>query len=493
MLRFQGGSLPANYIWTKILVHLQINEKDEMRLEIKELGAIKRAEFDLGKKLTIFCGPNGTGKTYAAFLIYALARLENRNLGYRLNANLLNLIITENRLEYPLDLEELWAFKTREVKSLEDRLGSIFAVADSKVNDFFAKTEISLLESKDDFFERIIKLKLDLKIRLYQYEFHFIKESGASTILVHVGEDTTKDEQYKSFLDIVFTSRLYSILAFHPLTSSAIFPVERNSIYTFSNELSIRRNEALEHLQALSTRKDLNLMDLFFKRSSRYPQPIRDELQVSEDLDNVQKKNSEFFDFASQIENELLKGKVAITKEGNVEFSSQKAPKLRLSFHQSSSIVKTLASLVIYLKHRALKNDLVIIDEPELNLHPDNQVKLARIFAKMVNKGLRLVISTHSDYFIREFNNLIMLSSEDQDLKNSALRYGYDPDEKLFVDEVGAYFFDFKNKNAKQVDVKAISIDQFGFEVSTFDETIEQLNLRSDDFYYTLKYGKAEE
>ena len=66
----------------------------------------------------------------------------------------------------------------------------------------------------------------------------------------------------------------------------------------------------------------------------------------------------------------------------------------------TSSIVKTMSSLILYLKHLARKNDLVIIDEPEMNLHPDNQILLTRIFAELVNKGLRIVISTHSDYFV---------------------------------------------------------------------------------------------
>ena len=35
-----------------------------MKIQIKELGAIKEATIDLSKKLTVFCGPNGTGKTY---------------------------------------------------------------------------------------------------------------------------------------------------------------------------------------------------------------------------------------------------------------------------------------------------------------------------------------------------------------------------------------------------------------------------------------------
>ena len=120
-------------------------------------------------------------------------------------------------------------------------------------------------------------------------------------------------------MEIVFLSRLYSIIAFHPITSSIIFPVERNSIYTFSNELSIRRNDALEHIQAI-TNKDFNLFDLVFKRTTRYPQPIRDGLEVAEDLSNIEQRNSvDYFEFAEEIETELLHGKVIINKDGNVE------------------------------------------------------------------------------------------------------------------------------------------------------------------------------
>jgi hypothetical protein len=101
---------------------------------------------------------------------------------------------------------------------------------------------------------------------------------------------------------------------------------------------------------------------LVFKRTTRYPQPIRDGLEVAEDLSNIEQRNSvDYFEFAEEIETELLHGKVIINKDGNVEFVSKKAPRVKLSFHQSSSIVKTLASLVIYLKYRAVKNDLVII------------------------------------------------------------------------------------------------------------------------------------
>ena len=233
-------------------------------------------------------------------------------------------------------------------------------------------------------------------------------------------------------------------------------------------------------------------MDLFFKPNTRYPQPIRDGLRVAENLENIQKLNSPYYEFANEIEKELLNGKVTVTNDGNVEFSSDKAPRVKLSFHQSSSIVKTLSSLVIYLKHLATKDDLVIIDEPELNLHPDNQIKLTRIFARLINQGIRLVISTHSDYIVREINNLIMVSStrNNVELADFANDFGYMNDEYLNLEDFNAYLFKYKNNNAKQTEVFQIDCDENGFDVETLDKTIEDLNDRSNQLFYALKYGK---
>ena len=465
-----------------------------MKVQIKELGAIKEATIDLDKKLTIFCGPNGTGKTYMAYVLYALTNLNNKNIGIRLEEEIVKTLVEGNSAKIIINYELIWNFRVKEVENIKENLWNLFAIPETKSKDFFAKTEINVLENKEDFQIKINQTAINETIRFYDYSFVLAKEPDTDEITFSISDSLIKNKEFYNFMEIVFLSRLYSIIAFYPITSSTIFPVERNSIYTFSNELSIRKNDALEHIQAITNKKDFSLFDLVFKRTTRYPQPIRDGLEVAEDLDNIQQRNSnEYFEYATEIENELLKGKVVITKEGKVEFVSEKAPRIKLSFHQSSSIVKTLASLVIYLKYRATKNDLVIIDEPEMNLHPDNQVRLAKVFARLVNKGLRLVISTHSDYIIREFNNLIMISSDNPNLSSVKEKSMYRDDEFLRIDDVGAYMFNYKNDKAKQTDVKAIKIDQYGFEVSTLDKTIEELNKRSDELYYTLKYGKAEE
>ena len=459
-----------------------------MIIKVQKFGAIKNAEIDLSKKLSVFCGPNGTGKTYLAYLIYALTSQYNRNIGNSLSTDKIKELFENNETNITIDSKVLLEYKSGIFRSVKDNLWNIFALSENKSEKYFKDTEIICLTTDNDFLDIINKIEIDEPVKLFGFEFNILKKSNSLDINIKLSDKIIKNSDFKNFVDLLLLSSIYSILSFYPITSSTIFPVERNSIYTFSDELSINNNERFELIKELSAgKKDINPIELFFKRTTRYPQPIRDGLRVAEDLENIQKNNSLFFDFAEEIENELLKGKVGITSEGNVEFASEKAPRIKLSFHQSSSIVKTLSSLVIYLKHLASYNDLLIIDEPELNLHPDNQVKLTRIFARLINKGLRLVISTHSDYIIREINNLIMFSNVDAKEDFSSI-YNYNKGEYINLNDVSAYFFIYKNERAKQTEVTPIKIDKYGFEVETLDKTIDYLSEISNDLFFNLKY-----
>ena len=44
-----------------------------MKITLKNLGILKQAEFSLGD-LTIICGENNTGKTYATYALYGFSK-----------------------------------------------------------------------------------------------------------------------------------------------------------------------------------------------------------------------------------------------------------------------------------------------------------------------------------------------------------------------------------------------------------------------------------
>lgn len=125
-----------------------------------------------------------------------------------------------------------------------------------------------------------------------------------------------------------------------------------------------------------------------------------------------------------------------------------------------------------YILNVAQKGDILMIDEPELNLHPNNQILMGRLIALLVNAGIKVFITTHSDYIVRELSNCIMLNNLSNEQINKLS--GYTKEYKLESNKVKAYMADkIRGKNI----LKPIKVDSNqGIFMDTFDEPINSQN-----------------
>ena len=319
-----------------------------------------------------------------------------------------------------------------------------------------------------------------------QYVWKIEKKAGDNQVRVECNVDDTSIITPDSFRLANLLSNILRDLTLGKDSGVRMLTVERNSIYTFKTELSLSRNELIDRIQSQSGKSELDIIDIINSSSRRYPLAVRSSLRVANDLENVQKAESPFAVVSRLIEEDILGGEVSMTKNGDVEFHAKSMLKSkRLPFHLSSSIVKTMASLVIYLRHMARPSDTLIIDEPEMNFHPDVQVLLARIFAVLVNKGLKVVVSTHSDYIVREFNNLIMANAivAKGDVE-SVTSLGYTTDMLIQKDALSVLLF--KMVKRKVVNTVSIEIDDEGFAVESIDDTIQKQNIMAETLYAKL-------
>ncbi len=144
----------------------------------------------------------------------------------------------------------------------------------------------------------------------------------------------------------------------------------------------------------------------------------------------------------------------------------------------------SLLDIGFYLRHEAQPGDLLIVDEPELNLHPENQRRVARLFARLVNLGIKVFITTHSDYIVKELNTLIMLNHDKLHLKRIAEQEGYRPEELISYDQIKVYIaeealikLDGSKKKTKCQTLTPADINpELGIEARSFDPTIETMN-----------------
>jgi ABC-type multidrug transport system ATPase subunit len=142
----------------------------------------------------------------------------------------------------------------------------------------------------------------------------------------------------------------------------------------------------------------------------------------------------------------------------------------------------------MYIRYIATSGDILIIDEPELNLHPKNQRQMARLLAKLVNAGVKIFITTHSDYILKEFNSLIMMKNAGNNAKNVMDKHMYNENELLCPNNIKAFvakkdLISIPGKKMRKRENTFISahIGKYGIEVGDFDETIDIMNAIQDD------------
>ena len=437
-----------------------------MKLRFENLGAIKQLEIDLCKKLTVFCGPNGTGKTYAAYAVYGFIKL--LLVGDPIFK--LNELIEKKKIEVSLNFESIYKKEQFYANFFKTWIQEVFG---TKSLDFFNSFNTDLITTKEEFVSSAKALSFDFSYLYENVLIKYKKKSNSNKMSVSLPESVSLNT-ITELTEVYHLAIITKYILNNTLLNSYILPVERNSVYTFISELTLNKIDE-KQLSGKENKKD------------RYPLPIRDAISVAGDLATIKKSESEYKYLAEEIERIILHGKVSVSEDGEMQFTSDKANEKILPIHLTASIIKNISGLLIYLKHQAKRNDLLIIDEPELGLHPDNQILITRIFGKLIKKGIRILVCTHSDYIIRELNNLIILSSKKGEIKKKAQEFGYEMDELIYPSDVGAYLFDFNSDNNNLVSVEKLLVDKSGFEVKTIDKAISELNNRSMDLFFALK------
>ena len=108
----------------------------------------------------------------------------------------------------------------------------------------------------------------------------------------------------------------------------------------------------------------------------------------------------------------------------------------------ASSMVSELAPVVLFLRHVVAPGDLLIIEEPESHLHPAMQAEFARQLALVVKAGIRVLVTTHSEWILDQFANLVRMS----DLPESRRKGLRASDAVLGSDQFGAWLFKQKQR-----------------------------------------------
>ena len=443
----------------------------------ENLGTIKKGTVELNN-LTIFTGENNTGKTYASYSAYGILKnLNNMKLKLDISSKIIKEISDKSIAIINLYkiIDENYDRILQNIESqLTEDLSILFSADDQTQ---FNESKIIINAEKQVVIDGYFKNNFTMRIGLNDnVAIEFNKEENSEEMMVTIFDPNIPTRILNGFISQVIIRAMFS----KEVGKAFLLPAERTGLNLFFKELNINRNTLIDNLNKITSNKSVNMLEILENMTSRYPEPISDYIYFLNDIEFLKKTDSEYKDFAKDIQKTILNGNYRI-KNNEIYFKPYRSNGALVSMHLASSTVKTFFGLVFYLEHMAKKGDYLIIDEPELNLHPDNQRNIAKVIAKIVNKGIKVIISTHSDHLVKEFNNLIMLNMNFDGRSQLMSRYGYSSDEILDPQNVSAYMFE-----KKTISKLPIYKDE-GIQVISFDRVINNYNNVNDEIYTTLR------
>ena len=411
-------------------------DNNYLTLELKNFGPISEGLIRL-RPLTILMGTNGCGKSHIATLVHTIinTRLPKPAHWAAEDENLPKSMTTEaerlHRRYKPgqtIDSNVYQTFINHDLKSFKRAL-----------LENFAKDEKNLI--------RIGKRKF--KINIISKTVDVIYTSGADPVIS--SPETTKIKCIKGRFTPEHCLQIRDNVAYMDMPRGTD---DADLLFMLEAELGLKYNGISREIKrsvyfpAERAGMMLTLKPLMLDYIDRLGRGLGASFAVPSLADTMvgflawmikpDERKSVFADNVSILEKQMLGGSIVLdSKHAQLQDVYFRHKEKNLPLHTVASSIKSMAAFLLYVKHAASPDEIIILEEPETNLHPDNQLLLARFIAQLVNGGLHIFVTTHSPYFLEQLSHCVLSGMINNKKSAEVLSVG----ESLKPDDVATYTF----------------------------------------------------
>lgn len=388
----------------------------EVYINVKNFGKISEARVNISN-FTIFVGNNNSGKTKLMELIYTVIRRlstlspdielpqiedmdafyigkkELREINEWVNAYLAAHIheMIEEAFNVSVPMEEI----TLEFECIESSYEIYFFTDQTlhyvldqnhKCSEFISRESLTgMISNRERFYSSLI-----------------LKQNGEGTKESIAGTQYSNNIPIEFARNIAIRNVLGEILGAKNMTSSNVLflPASRMGLMLLYKRFFSNRSQDEEIVQ----RRELKTVT----------EPVLDFLTFLLEYsytERIAKKNEELLQFISA---HLIDG--TITEQGDATIYTPEGQTNGIPVFVASSMVNEVVPVM-----KALTDfsdvDFLFYDEVETSMHPFKQTEMVKLLNRLNNKGIKLIVSTHSDTMATKINNLLLLSKGEYDFK----------------------------------------------------------------------------
>ncbi|AGA72663.1 hypothetical protein CXG50_06370 [Pseudomonas plecoglossicida] len=423
-----------------------------MKVKIENFGPVSDFEFDCDTPLQLIVGTNNIGKSYAltAYYIAITSLLECR---LAMAEILSELGFFEDIIQFDKTYEKKFITGLKEDIDAQIEITSYFEKI-AKVIFEYSLVEIfndKIISSYSDHGsiinqahpERTCRITIKIQAATlslvndgtgfaietfkYKHKVFSVKESYKNSKPIKFHGIPRKKADLETSIDQIRHQAVAYALGNVLIPTAAIqgiyyLPASRSGLYQALSSFGAIIAE-LTKKRALF-RSKIELPGISAQLSDYY-------IKLTEINTKATKATNPFFDeITSKIENEILQGSINFDSTTKKLFYTPQGTKLRLDLSATSSMVSELGPVVAYFRHilsnpakpdkklerylgsarqkNIRSKQILIVEEPEAHLHPENQIKVTEIYAQLAQQGISVVLTSHSNYIFNKLSNLII-------------------------------------------------------------------------------------
>ena len=438
------------------------------KLYVEDYGRIKHAEIE-DASLTLFVGDNNSGKSYLLALLWGIKSL---GISTFMGEQYLNLTETERMEQRLLKLLDD-AKKDKNSAILLEELADDLELILNKALEINKENLVKKIFNSDSVKIGELKIKL-LNLNKSSLQCEYNEESRDIKIFINKRRkiginvdfvETTMLKKKKMFVwlmiqfvcGLILKSNLYLD---NSATDKVYLPAARTG-FMLTKDI----------INKYGRNNTFNLVD-DKENVTPFIRPINHFLDVMGDLTLEKTGRKKNVEIAQNIESEMAHGTIEFSSMPNKEVmyvpnGYQQGIPLRVS----SAVVTELSPLVLILKHDKYVKSF-FYEEPEMCLHPQLQQKMGKMIGRIVNNGIEMVVTTHSDIILQHINNMIKLGNR-QDCQQICKKMGYTEDDILKSSQIRVYQFNEEDKG--KTEVQELMCGENGFCVPTFNDALDRI------------------